>query len=220
VPAAARRPAAPPLAAAPSAPAPAPAPAPRAADLARIAARVAEYSGDVDATARAAGAARGERERALVQRELFIALHRAVCAPVFEVDPEDVEAARHALGAAFPRQPETACRGGEDVAGLEALLRAAPDLRRLAAGGALRSAARLAALGRGGEARRLIDAVPEDLRGLTWALVSAWTARLERDPVRAARDLSRVDRDTLDRLRTSAADDVARLVSRASAVAP
>jgi hypothetical protein len=179
-----------------------------------MAADVGRISGRGDAVRAAVAQA---PSRAQGESVLLVELHRSVCAPLADADPDDLDAARRLLAARGGAPRESACRTGAGRDELQALLGAAPGLQRLTAAVRLRAAARAFAEGQTADGQRLLDGVPESLRGTTWTIVGAWGARLAHDPVTASRLLARLDRDTLERLRSSGNEDVARMVTRADA---
>ncbi len=184
------------------------------AGLVALAERVAVRIDDARLVRRAR-AARTAAERARELDGLVIALHRHVCAPLEEIDPRDLRAARRAFGPAAGPSPEDACRAVEGEAGLRRLLAAAGRLEQLRWAAVIRGAARDAALGRTRDATAALERVSEDYRGLTWIVVRSWVARIDGDHVRAARLMSRLDAPTLTRLRASGAEPLARLVAHA-----
>ncbi|MCU0231320.1 MAG: hypothetical protein MUC67_08060 [Acidobacteria bacterium] len=193
---------------------PAAGPGAASASLAALAREVAAVTGDdPSALARDARAADSEMARLSVQRRLFVALHRAACRPLGERDPEDLDAARRALGRGGP--DERVCRAEPEARALEALLAEAPGLARLAAVADLRGAARAAGAGQFAAARGLLERVPEPQRSPAWLLVSAWVERVAGDAARAASRLERIDRAQLDRFR-AAGTEAARMVAQAS----
>lgn len=182
---------------------------------AALARRVDELLGEGGAYVRLARRARDARARRRAISRGIVRLHRRACAPLVGLDPTDLEAVRHAFADLGIRLDMGAC---EDVAGIEGLSRladAAPALMRLAAATRTRTAARLLALGRASEARARLEEVPEALRGLTWTLVAAWCDRVSGDPVAASRRLAPLEGETLDRLRASPNEAIARLVAHA-----
>ncbi len=187
--------------------------------LARLAARVAEYAGPQDAARIAAGRPMSLAERERVERTLIVELHRAVCRPLGDADPDDLEAARRLLAHRGAPVAERACQSGEGQEAIGALLEAAPGLMRLSSAVRIRAAARLLAMGQVADGRRLLDEVPESMRGTAWSVLAAWGARLDGDPVTATRTLSRLSPEALDRLRSSGDEYVARLVTQAWAQA-
>ncbi len=180
-----------------------------------LARRVDELLGEGGAYVRLVRRARDPRARGRAISRGIVRLHRRACAPLVGLDPTDLEAVRAVLSELGIRPDTAAC---EDVAGIEGLARladAAPALMRLAAATRTRTAARLLALGRAAQARTRLDEVPEALRGLTWTLVAAWCDRVSGDPVAASRRLAPLEGETLDRLRASPNEAIARLVAHA-----
>ncbi|RMF76065.1 MAG: hypothetical protein D6738_02165 [Acidobacteria bacterium] len=184
------------------------------AELVDLAERVAALTGD----ARLVRRVRDARTTAEKDRELdalVVALHRHACAPLEQLDPRDLRAARQALAGPAIDAAERACRAVEGRDGLRRLLAVAPHLARLRWAATVRQAAREAALGRTRGAARLLETVDEDYRGLAWIVVRAWVARVEGDHVLAARLMARLDGPTLSRLRAAGAEPLARLVAHA-----
>lgn len=186
--------------------------------LIRLARRIEELglAGEGGSPVVQARAARDEQRRRSVLQELIVIAHRAVCAPLERLAAEDLEAARRVLGSVGRAPDEQVCRGVDGRRALRELLDEALPLRRLAAAAAVRGAARALASERLEAAERRLAAVPEDWRGTTWRLVRAWAHRLARDPVSASEVLATIDESTLDRLRASGDEAVARLVAHAT----
>ncbi len=162
--------------------------------------------------------ARKARDRSSQERELkrlVVTAHRALCAPLEALDPEDIEAVRRGFSEGRLIVDERGCDAAEGRVSLEQLLSAASGLERLAAAARMRGAARDVARGQPVRARHTLDAVKEEWRGTTWIVLYAWAARQEGDPVTADRVLSRLDEGTLDRLRASGSEELARLVAHA-----
>ncbi len=180
-----------------------------------LARRVDELLGEGGAYVRLVRRARDARARRRAISRGIVRLHRRACAPLVGLDPTDLEAVRRVLADQGIRPDTGAC---EDVAGIEGLARladAAPALMRLAAATRTRTAARFLALGRASEARTRLEEVPEAFRGLAWTLVAAWCDRVSGDPVAASRRLAPLEGETLDRLRASPDEAIARLVAHA-----
>lgn len=191
-----------------------PTPVPSASRLATIARQVARYTGDdPSALSREARGLGTEAARDNFLKRLFVELHRGVCRPLVERDPEDVEAMRRVFGRRAP--DERTCRSEANVEGLEALLDEADSLASLSAAADLRAASRAAAAGQFGEARRVLQRVPATRRGASWSVVAAWVARVSGDTAGAAQLLGAVDRAELERLRASGAE-AERLVAQAA----
>ncbi len=182
------------------------------ADLAR---RVDDLLGEGGAYVRLVRAARTARARERAISRGIVRLHRRACAPLVGLDPADLEAVRGVLADLGIRPDPGACEDVAGLGGLSRLAEAAPALMRLAAATRTRTAARLLALGRPAEARARLEEVPEEFRGLTWTLVAAWCDRVSGDPVAASRRLAPLEGETLDRLRGSPDEAVARLVAHA-----
>lgn len=186
-------------------------------DLARLAARVGEAVGDPDRLRGQMTWGGSEQQRRQQAQQLLVQLHRAVCSPLDQADPADADAAGRLLARRFGPISDSACSGGEGVAAVENLLGAAPGLLRLGAVANLRSAARQLASHNAAEAQRLLGLVHPSLKGTTWMLVAAWSARENGDPVRASRWVAQIDPEALDRLRMSGDEAVARFVTQAGA---
>lgn len=185
-------------------------------ELVRLAGRVGEWFGDGDRAYGAAKRAKTNQMRQQVLDSMLVALHRAVCAPLEGLDPRDLEAARQVLETHGLTANEATCRGaGDRIEDLRRLLDEAPRLLRVQAAATIRQAAGQAGVGRTTEAIETLERVPEPLRGTTWAVVAAWCYRKAGDPVAASRRLARVSPETLQRLRTTGGDDLARLVAHA-----
>jgi hypothetical protein len=151
---------------------------------------------------------------------MVVALHRNICGALENLDPSDLDAVERRLtdgGALYDRG---ACRAVRGVDGVERLLSAAEGLRSLRAAAALRSTARLIALGELSVAEERLETIPEKFRGVTWSLLSAWRHRLAGDPVAASRALAAIDTDTIQRLRSSGDEAIARVVAHAWSAAP
>ena len=188
-------------------------PSAKVRDLARRTGRMLGREREFSAMADKARTSAAERR---VLRKLVIETHRKVCAPLEEIDPSDIE---HAVSLLEQRQwpiDTKICHQMEDDPRvLSALLAAAPGLVRVRAAALMRTAARYTALDRAARARQVLASVPEEIRGTSWSLLAAWAARRDADPVSAEKELARLDARTLDRLRSSGNEDVARLVAHA-----
>lgn len=193
---------------------------PDSASLIALARRVAARAGGDERIVENARGARTAAQRSRELEAMLVTLHRAVCAPLERLDPNDLAAARLALLAdAQDSREESACRSVQGQAGIEAMLAAAPTLERLRWAAVMRSAARDTALGRAGRAADALDAVPDGYRGTTWVLVRAWSARLAGDPVTASRVLAMLETDLYEKLRASEEESIARLAAHAGATA-
>ncbi len=227
-PAAAKKPAEPP---APqtrsSSPSPAP-PPPRAAPargpskrasrpggIVRLANRVVARLGEDRDFRREAARARTPEQRDRLVRRMFVGLHHHLCAPLEPMLPGDRASAVIALSRLGEIPDERACTETDEEKGLSRLLDAAGGLERLRAAATLRQAARYVGLGREREALDLLSRLPKDVRGATWAVVTAWALRQSGDHVEASRTLASIDGDLLDHLRASGDEDLARLVAHA-----
>lgn len=191
-----------------------PKPVPSASRLAAVAREVAPHTGgDSAALAREARGLASESARDNFQKRLFVDLHRAVCRPLLERDPEDVDAMRRVFGRKAP--DERSCRAEANLEGVQALLAEADSLASLSAAADVRAASRAAAAGQFSDARRLLDRVPPPQRRSAWSVVAAWIARVSGDPAGATRLLAGVEPTDLERLRTAGAE-AGRLVAQAA----
>ncbi|MDQ7088457.1 MAG: hypothetical protein Q9Q13_11650 [Acidobacteriota bacterium] len=163
----------------------------------------------------AARAARDSRARRRLVQRLVVALHRGVCAPLEKLDPVELAAARRVLLDLGYQADEAACSAREGEAYLDQLLEAAENLQRLRTVALMRRAAREIADRSPSLALVTLDHVPKRFQGSSWTLLRAWAAREEGDHVTADRLLSRMDEETLDRLRASGQEELARVVAHA-----
>jgi len=184
-------------------------------DLARRADDLLTHLGTSSELAVEARGAHDDAELARIQKLALVSVHRQLCSPLEDADPDDLEAARGLLDSLGMKDRSGACvraEGGED---LDALIRSADALVKLRLAATLRRAARLTALGRPAEARRVLDLVPRASRGTSWSVAYAWAARKQGDHVAASRVLSSAESSMVDRFRSSGDEEVARLAAQA-----
>jgi hypothetical protein len=184
-------------------------------ELIALAGRVAVVIGRDSGLEAAARGARDDAARRRFAERLHVELHRELCAPLASALPEDLSAARTVLARLSVRADERACEPAEFIGSVKRLLAAAGSLRSLRAAVALRHAARLVAVGREPEALQLLDGLPRETLGTTWAIVRAWALRRSGDHVEAARTLATLDNEAIDELRAAGDEDVARLAAHA-----
>lgn len=190
---------------------------PAAADegLKHLAGQVEAILGGNGELRREARRARGASAQKQLLERLIVTLHRRVCAPLEREDPDDLDAVRSLLDEIGLELDENACQAAEGRSYLVRLISAAPGLQKLAAASQMRAAARQVARHQPVLARHALDRIPDNLRGTTWNLLYAWAAREEGDPVTADRVLARLDEETLDALRATGHEQLARVVAHA-----
>ncbi len=179
-------------------------------ELVKLASRVDALVG-ADGELVAAARAHGQQ----ATKRLVVTLHREVCKPLEKIDLDDLDQSRRVLAEIGASADEDACKLAQGKNSLREMLEAASGLRRLAAVGWMRMAARQVVRERPDLARETLERVAREYRGSTWTLLYAWAARRDGDPVTADRMLAHVDEGTLDRLRASGHEEVARVVAHA-----
>lgn len=183
--------------------------------LVRLARRVQEVSTSSARLVKEARQARNAAAQKRVVEHLVIAAHRALCAPLANADQADLDVVRKLLSAQGFIAREGSCDATAGRDSLNDLLAAGSGLKMLAAAARMRTASREIAKGHSAIGRTLLDSVCDEAKGTTWIVLYAWAARQDGDPVTADRMLARLDDDTLDRLRASGSEEVARIVAHA-----
>lgn len=185
-------------------------------DLVRLAGLVGEIVGDPDGMHLSAKRAKTPQLRIQLLASLLVELHRAVCAPLAELDIVDLDAARRVLASRGHRFKEQACHGSAgSIEDLRTLLKETSALRRLHAAASIRTAAGWVSMQRSTDAIALLDRLDPVWRGDAWSLVRAWAERERGDHVAASRALAYVTPERLAELRSSGDPQLNRLIAHA-----